>query len=85
MPAHKHCDLFLPTSGFRLKLGWQESETVSWILRDSSNAHHSLSPVMILGIRHTKKEKKKAIKLCVRYPRKKEKKVKWGTMRFWVL
>jgi len=85
MPTHKHCDLFSPTSGFRLKLGWQQSWTVSWVLRDSANAHHSLSPVIIFGIRHTKKQKKKVIKLGVRHPRKTGRKVKGDTVRFWVL
>jgi len=37
----------------------EAAKIVSWVLRGSSDVHHSLSPVIKLGIRHpTKKERK---------------------------
>jgi len=59
MPAHKHCELFLPTvftQRVSLKLGLQRSRTVSWVLRDSSDAPHPLSPVIKVGIRRPRKK-----------------------------
>jgi len=33
--------------------------TVSWVLRDYAGTHHPLSPVINLGLRHTRKKKRK--------------------------
>ena len=45
------------------KLSIQRSGTVSWVLHDSSDAHHPLSPVIKLGIRHPRKKERKERKL----------------------
>ena len=59
MPAHKHCELFLPTAGrfwIRLAKVWDSF----LFLRDWSDAHHPLSPVTTLaGYSPPKKERKK--------------------------
>jgi len=42
-----------------LKLGLQRFETVSWVLRGSSDVHHPLSPLNKLGIRHPRNKERK--------------------------
>jgi len=58
MSPHKHCELFAPASVSAI-IDRQRSGTVSWVLRDSSGAYLTLSPM---------------IKLCIHNPRKKERK-----------
>jgi len=61
MLAHKYCELIWEW-GFLAggpNLGRQRSGTVSWILRDYLDAHHTLSAVTKLGIYHTRKKAKK--------------------------
>jgi len=41
------------------KLGFQQSGTVFWVLRDSLDAAHSLSPMIKLSIRHARKKERK--------------------------
>jgi len=36
-------------------------EAVSWVLIDSSGAHHVLSPVIKLGIHHPRKKERKKV------------------------
>ena len=59
MPAHKLDNLLVPTSaGVSNKLCPQWPGTVSWVLRDSSDAHHPLSRVIQLGICHPRKKER---------------------------
>jgi len=64
MLAHKHFELFYPVTGSASHLGRQRSGTVSWFLRDWSGAHHPLSPVIKLGLRHPRKKETKSLSNC---------------------
>jgi len=55
MPAHKNCELFLPTCRTASHLGRNRHGTVPWVLFDYSGARHPLNHSVIkLNIRHPK-------------------------------
>jgi len=64
-----HLEILLPSLAMNhranlrkgIKLGRQRFGTVSWVLCDESDAHHPLSPVIKLGLRHPRKKERRNV------------------------